>query len=59
MTLRAPIDVGFDRFEWVVLTGGHLLEGRGVDNDIHLLEGAAQADAIANIPDEIAEDGWS
>ena len=55
--VTSSIDVGFDGFDGIVFTGGHLLEGGCMDNDIHLLEGAAQADAIANIPDEIAERG--
>jgi hypothetical protein len=53
--VAGSIDIGLDRFDGIVFTGGHLLKRGGMDNDVHLLEGATQADAVSNVSDEVAK----
>ncbi len=53
----ATKDVGLDGFKGVVLGGGHLLERRGVDDDVDPAEGFFEAFSVANIPDEVPQAG--
>jgi hypothetical protein len=43
-----------DRLKGVVLGGGHLLEGGGVDDDIDAVEGLVQAFGVADVAEEVA-----
>jgi hypothetical protein len=46
------VDIRLDRLEWVVLGGRHLLEGRGVDDEVDAMERAVKSVAIADVTDE-------
>jgi len=50
-------DVGLDGLERIVFRGRHLLEGRGVDDDVHSVEGPAEPLLVADVPDEVAHAG--
>src|SRR5215470_1367250 len=48
-------DVGLDGLKRVVFTSWYLLEGSGMDDNCHSVQGPLKPSRIAHIPDEIAE----
>ena len=48
-------DVGLHRFQGEELAGGHLLEGRGVEDIVHPVHSVADAGQIPHVADEEAE----
>ena len=51
------MDVGLDALHRVVLGRRHLLEGCGVDHDVHAVHGLRQAFLVAHVTDEVAHAG--
>ena len=52
-----PEDIGADTFEGIVLGGGDLLHGGGMDDKVHPVQRQLQPVAVAHIADEIADEG--
>lgn len=52
-----PIDIGLDALHGVVLGGRHLLEGGGMNHEVHAVHGHVEPLGIAHIADEVAHAG--